>query len=137
MEPHAAGPLHDRLDDDRGDLVARAVEHHVERRERRGHLALAGRHRRPQDLAQQIREGAVEDRVAARGHRAEGIAVVGVVEPDEDAAPRLAALAPLLDRHLHRDLDRGRAVVGDRRPATGRPGRERRARRPGARRARG
>ena len=66
----------------------------------------------PAELAQQLRESAVEDRIAAGRHRAEGVAMVSVVEPDEDAAPLFAALAPLLDGHLHRDLDRGRAVVG-------------------------
>ena len=37
---------------------------------------LAGRHRCPQNLEQQLREGAVEDRIAAGRHRAEGVAVV-------------------------------------------------------------
>ena len=63
-------------------------------------------------LKQQRLEAAEEHRIAADRHGAERVAVVAVLEADEARALRLAAMAPVLVRHLERDLDGGAAVVG-------------------------
>ncbi len=45
----------------------------------------------------------------AHRHRAGGVAVIAALERDELGLSRLAAIDPVLLRHLHRDLDRDRA----------------------------
>ena len=74
-------------------------------------LDVAGR--RPVGLEQQRAEGRVEEVDAADRDRADRVAVVGVLEADERAPAHVlaAALLPVLERHLQRDLDRGRAGV--------------------------
>ena len=81
----------------------------------------------------------MEDRVAARGHRAEGVAVVGVLERDEGrAAAARRGCASAAIAIFSRDLDRRRAVVGVEDARAGRPGASvDELARPGARRARG
>ncbi len=63
-------------------------------------------------LKQQRLEAAEEQRGAANRHGAEGVAVIAVLEADEARARRLIAMAPVLIRHLERNLDGGAAVVG-------------------------
>jgi hypothetical protein len=53
----------------------------------------------------------MEGRDAADRDRPQGVAVIRVLECDELGAFGLAAQLPVLERHLERDLDRGRAVV--------------------------
>ena len=52
-----------------------------------------------------------EERDAAEARRAQGVAVVGVLEGEKAAAVRLADELPILARHPERGLDGGRAVV--------------------------
>src|SRR5439155_10018203 len=63
-------------------------------------------------LEEQVAERVVEDAAAGR-HRAEGVAVVRVLDRDEERALRLAAIPPVLVGHLQRRLDRGGAVIGE------------------------
>ena len=55
-------------------------------------------------------------RAAPDRHGAERVAVIAAVEGDQHAPPRLAAIGPILIGDLERDLDRGRAVVGEEHP---------------------
>ena len=65
------------------------------------------------DVEQQRAVELVEEVDAADRDRADRVAVVGLAQADELGAPRLAAaLLPVLEGHLERDLDGGRAVVG-------------------------
>ena len=69
--------------------------------------------RRAVRLEQQRAEGRVEELHAADRDRADRVAVVGVLEADERGPPHVlaAAVLPVLERHLQRDLDGGRARV--------------------------
>ena len=68
-----------------------------------------GEHR----LHQQRRIGAAVQRDVAHRQRADGLAVVAVVQGDELRAPRFVGLvAEPVERHLQRHLDPRRAVVG-------------------------
>ena len=49
----------------------------------------------------------------AHRHRAGGVAVIAALEGDELGAAADAAVEPVLHRHLHRDLDRDRAGLGE------------------------
>ena len=66
----------------------------------------------------------VEQVDAADRHRADRVPVVGVAQRDEAGALGLAALLPVLERHLQRDLGGGGAAVGV--EAAGEPGRRER-----------
>src|SRR4029077_13021652 len=46
------------------------------------------------------------------GERSQGLAVIAVGEGDEALPPCRAEVAPVVEAHLHRDLNRGGAVVG-------------------------
>ena len=75
----------------------------------------AGVARRARDGVEQQRPvERVEQVDAADRHRADRVAVVGVLEAHEARArgPRVGGLLPVLERHLERDLDRRRAAVG-------------------------
>jgi hypothetical protein len=90
--------LHQRLDDHGGDLLAMALEDALE-------IAGIAGARLPRAEEEGL-VGRVEEVDPADGDRAEGVAVVGVAEGDEAGAPRVlpAALMPVLERHLERDL---------------------------------
>ena len=74
------------------------------------------------DVEQQRLVGGVENAARARRHRADGIAMIGVLER-QDARALLADVAPVAERHLQCDFDRRRSAVGKenvREPAAGR-----------------
>src|SRR5437870_9932640 len=102
MHAHAAGALHERLDDYRGNLALAEAQRMLKR---------FGNERNDIRLEKEWLVVAEECRVAADGHGAERVAVVTAFEADEARPPRLAALAPVLVRHLQRDFDRRTAVV--------------------------
>ena len=106
LDAHPRRALDERLDDHGGDLLAVAVEGPLELG------GVAGRHVVGAEEERLV--GGVEEVDAADRGRAERVAVVGVAQADERGAARVlaAALVPVLERHLERDLDRGRARVG-------------------------
>ena len=67
--------------------------------------------RQSRDLEQVAGERIGEHAARAHAHRAEGVAVIGMLERD-DHASRRAAIDPVLQCDLYRDLDGRRAVVG-------------------------
>ena len=84
MEAHAAGALHQRLDDDAGELVGVALQQARKRR------ALSSSLRQVDDvmLGQQAAEQRVHAAVGiADRHRAGGVAVIAAREGDEFLAP--------------------------------------------------
>ena len=104
VHPHAAGALHQRLDDDGRDFVAyvrRVIVQPlgVERQDLGPEQAAARTGRRTTD-----RGRPPSRRRCRRGSRARSRRTA--------CAPRLAAVAPVLVRHLEGDLDGGAAVVG-------------------------
>ena len=113
VEPHAAGALHDRLDDRGREALAVALEQLAQLRlvgrvdggvhatRRTGREQLHGQ-RRCEQLVHAI------DRVADR-HRAEGVAVIAAAQREQARAPRASGL----QAHLDRDLDGDRARVGE------------------------
>ena len=113
--------MHERLEDERADLAGVAFEQCAEplgraQRAGLGRLARLGGigvgRGREQRLGQQGRiDPAVQGDVAHR-ERAQGFAVVSVGERHELRPARLAAVAEPVERHLQRDLDARRAVVG-------------------------
>ena len=110
---HARGALHDRLEDKRRDVVARVFERRVDG---------GGVRRDVPDLEEQLAELAEERIGIAHGHRPEGVAVVALLEREED--PPRSSVAPAAGRvaSLERHLDRRAAVVAveDAREAVGR-----------------
>jgi hypothetical protein len=117
---HAGSALDERLEDQRGDLVAVGRERVGERRE--AVVAAGGRCRgfgaavpvRRWD-AQGVEQERVKDLVkqvdAADGDRADGVAVVGLPQGDDAALARAAPVRPVLKRDFQRDLDGRRAAV--------------------------
>ena len=106
LDPDPGGALDQRLDDHRGDLTGVQVEDPLE-------LALVPGVD-PVGLEQQRPEGAVEQVDPADRDRADRVAVVRLAEAYERGAPAALALAlaPVLKRHLQRDLVRRRAGLG-------------------------
>ena len=104
LDPDPGRALDERLDDHRADLAPVQLEHALEPADVAG-VDLAR-------LEQQRPVGAVEEVDAADRDRADRVAVVGAGEGDELGPLLAAALAPVLERHLERDLDRGRARLG-------------------------
>ena len=98
--------LDQRLDDHRRDLVAVGGE-------QRARASAASPARDGVGLEQQRPVGGVEEVDAADRDRADRVAVVGLAELDEGGAAGVlaAALGLVLEGHLQRDLDRGRAGV--------------------------
>ena len=91
-------------------LVGVRAEQLVER----GGALLAVRQVDDEMLRQQAGEQRVHAGVGiAHRHRAGGVAVIAALEGDELVAPAHAAIDPVLHRHLHGDLDRDRAGVGE------------------------
>ena len=83
-------------------------------RSKRANCCLAGRQRHDHLVG----EHAAEQRVHAlfrvtHGHRGERIAVIGVLEAQEPGTAKFALVEPVLQRHLHRDLDRDRAGLAE------------------------
>ena len=109
VHPHPAGPLDQRFDD-------HAPRPHGPRA--REELVEPTRVERQSDGVEQERlERAEEQPVPADGHRPERVAVVGVVEPDEQFSRGFVAVAPELIGHLQGDFDRRAAVVRKEHPA--------------------
>ena len=111
VHQHAAGAQDQRLDDQRREVVAVAVEQGGEGVQRRL-LAAGSGERQEIDLEQHRLVGRGEDAARADRHRAEGVAVIAVREGD-DAVPWPADVVPVAHRHLQSDLHRGRTGVGE------------------------
>ena len=122
VHAHRARALHQRLDDDGGDLVRVLGQRRFHVREhapavrlpalaRLAPVAVGGGHR--DDVHQQRLVHLLVELDVADGERAERLAVVAVRERDEAALLRPAEVVPVVEAHLDRDLDRGRAVVGE------------------------
>jgi hypothetical protein len=120
VHAHAAGALHERLDDDGRYVGMMFRERRLHLREHAtcmigfAHARLArigvGRGRRDDVHQQRLVDGFVQIDVAHR-ERAERLAVVAVRECDETGLARVAGVPPEMEAHLDRDLDRGGAVV--------------------------
>ena len=120
VDVHAAGTLQHRLDDDGGERVGvRGVQGPGltlpgdQLGVVRGAVDAAGRSRREHVLGQHAAEESVHaaQRVGHR-HRREGVSVVAPAHREEPGAAPTCCEVPL-QRHLHRDLDRHRARVGE------------------------
>ena len=119
VHDHSGRALDERLDHDRRDLVAPAVDDRLRRHRRcveavprAGRPAIDVRCRHAQAVEEERAEDLVEEIHPADADRAERVAVVRLGERDEPGLARLAALAPMLERHFQSHLDRGRAAVG-------------------------
>jgi hypothetical protein len=118
---HAGGALHQRLDDDGGDLVGALGEQgfdvlggaarHVLRRFAVPALRASGELTRAR-RAQQRAVGILEQGDVGDGQRADGLAVVAALQADEFLLVGVAGVAPVMKTHLQRDLDRRGAVRG-------------------------
>ena len=115
-----AGALHERLDDDRADIVRVALEDRAQlaepspcalRRAFAGHRFVGIGRRREDRLEQQWRVSAPVQRNIGDRQRAERLAVIAAGQRDEARAPA-AAVLPVVEAELERDFDRARAVVG-------------------------
>ncbi len=118
---HAGGALHQRLDDDGGDLVATFIEQALDiggsaARYVLCSLAFASlaRIRRHYRLrgAQQWTVGVLEQRHIGDGQRAYGLAVIAAFEADEFLLASLAVVAPRMEAHFQGDFHRRRTVAG-------------------------
>jgi hypothetical protein len=117
VEKHAARALHQRLDNDPGDLVGMARDD-------------AGEMRKSFLIARQIAEQMSRQQSTERmvhavfgigdRHGAGGVAVVAAVECHEARPPYDALVAPVLHRHLHGDLDRDRSGIRKEHPVKAR-----------------
>ncbi|MNV47961.1 hypothetical protein D3C71_1398450 [compost metagenome] len=121
MHAHAAGALQARLQDHRADLARVLVEQGGQRvcglvRTLRGALPGFGqvgvRRGRKQRLGQQRRVHPAVQRDIAHRQRAQGLAVVAVLQRDEARAVVFAAVAEIVEGHLQGHLHPGRAIVG-------------------------
>ena len=109
--PHAGGRLHERLDDEARDSPGLLAEQPLElRKARPGALLLrAGeavrvRERHPLALEEERAELRVEEIDPPDAHRADRVAVVAVVEGDEEALLRPSHAAPVREGDLQPDL---------------------------------
>ena len=117
VEKHAARALHQRLDDDPGDLVGMARDDAGELRK----SFLIARQIAEQMPRQQSTERMVHAVVGiGYRHGAGGVAVVAAVECDEARSPCDALVAPVLHRHLHGDLHRDRSGIRKEHPVKAR-----------------
>ena len=116
IHPHAAGALHDGLENDRCDLIPMG-RHQAGKRHHIPFIPLAAKaalRRRGEQIIRQIAlpqavHGVI--RIADR-HRAKGIAVVAIAE-GEKTPPRFAFCLPVLQGHLHGHFHRDRTGVGE------------------------
>ena len=106
IDQHAAGAEDQRFDDEGGGFLQASGFECVER----GLFHAVMGEGDGVDVEQQRLPRAVVDAALADRHRADGVAMIAVVE-DENAAARLAYVEPVAERHLERDLDAGRARV--------------------------
>jgi hypothetical protein len=106
---HAAGAEHQRLDDEGGKGIGLLAQQGNEGIDR-AFLRSARRKRNTGYVEQHRIIGCIEDAPVANRHRAKHIAVIGVFHCD-DAMALVSAIVPAADRHLDRDLDRGRSAV--------------------------
>jgi hypothetical protein len=106
MNQHPGGSLHERLQDHGGHLVAVLGQQAL-------HVGGVARLRRERVEEQRPVER-VEEVDPSHRDRADRVPVVGVAQRDEAGPPGIlaAGLLPVLERHLERDLGRGRAGVG-------------------------
>jgi hypothetical protein len=115
VEPHAARALYDRLEDQRGELVAVRAQQVGEPAPVLLAARLVEAARGPFGEVldrQRAREQAVHARDGiAHGHRAERVAVIGAAQREQTLAARLSARVPVLQGELDRDLDRHGARV--------------------------
>ena len=118
---HAGRALHARLDDQRSGRRVMEGEMRVERTcrplrdvarrlARRCRACIRARHRRTGTQERQV--GVAEERHVGHRERADRLAVVAAGETHEPGLRGPAAVLPVVERHLERDLDRGRAVAG-------------------------
>ena len=111
--------MQQRLDDEGCDVLG-PVPHPVFESSERARLPVFGRLvaiegvREGEDghLAHQTAEQGEEAGASPERHGPQSVAVVAAIEGNERATPRLAAIGPILERDLERDLDGRRAVVG-------------------------
>jgi hypothetical protein len=111
VKAHAAGALHHRFDDHRGQLVGMPGQLLLERRAVAGVVIawhLRGEHLGGQDVGPQRVHAAVG---IADAHRRERVAVVAAPPGHQPVFAGQAAAAPVLQRHLHRDFHRHRPGV--------------------------
>mgnify|MGYP000052675404 CR=1 FL=1 len=121
VHAHAAGALHERLDDDRGDFIMAIGEECCDLGDTSScdvdsglvRCALIGVGRVDRDHIHQQRaiDRFIELHVTDR-QRAECFAVIAVAQRDEASLARPADILPIVKTHLHRDFDRSRATVG-------------------------
>ena len=120
LGPHARGPLHDRLHDERGQAVLLPADRFPGLRHRPLHrLGLAqallplvgvGRLHR-QGREQQVPVEVVEQVAVADAHGSDGVAVIGLLQPREPGPLGPAQELPVLHRQLERHLHGGGAAV--------------------------
>ncbi len=116
MSEHSRRPLDERLEDHRRDLL-------LVHGEQAGDVVDVTR-LRPMGIEEQRPEGGVEERHPTDRDRADRVSVVGLLEADERGLPDVlaAAMLPVLERHLERDLNRRRPGVRVEDPAQPRRG---------------
>ncbi len=121
IHAHAAGALHQRLDDYRCRLMRVLGQRLFHQPETTPRVVLPGfawraieavRRRHHDRLHQQWLVAVPVHAFAADGERAQGFAVIAVAQRDELGLRRLAAVAPVVGAHLQRHFDGAAAVVG-------------------------
>ena len=113
MELHPARTLYQRFHDDTGAFACMISQERIER----GEFGICPGQGDNMLLRQQPREQRMHAffGVADR-HRADRVTMIGTLEGDELAAPRLAPVNEILQRHLHGDFDGYRARIGKEHP---------------------
>ncbi|CFM10567.1 Uncharacterised protein [Bordetella pertussis] len=109
MQQHAAGALHQGLDQHAGDPPGMALQVRLQGRQR----GLVARQRQHVVLGQQAAEHGVHPLVrVAHRHGAEGVAMVAAAKRHEARAAALALVEPELHGHFHGHLHRHRTRIG-------------------------
>ena len=119
---HAGGSLHERFDDEAGDLLVLLLQDAFDRiktghptggvRQPQWTPVAVGRFGGDRGKAQAV-ESFLEELHAANAHRADGVPVIGQAQMHEGPfGPGLRpVLLPILYRHFQRDFDRGGSIV--------------------------